>query len=54
MRYTIWGPVIGLALGSLLFTFGAFGISAKLFLGTTGVMIVIGLAVGWLADSRIK
>ena len=54
MRYVIWGPLVGLFIGCLAFTFGMFGYNGSLFIGITAVLIIIGLIAGWFADSRIK
>ena len=54
MRYIIWGPIAGLVIGCFAFLLGMFGYNGSLFIGTTIGLAVIGLIVGWIADSRIK
>jgi uncharacterized membrane protein len=54
MRYVIWGPIIGLSIGCLLFYFGIFEANVNLFINATVVLMIIGLAVGWFADSKNK
>ena len=54
MRYTIWGPVIGLSAGCLAFLLGIFGYNGSLFLSTTILLAAIGLVAGWFADSKNK
>jgi len=54
MRYIVWGPLVGLVIGCLAFLLGMFGFNGNLFIGTTACLVIIGLAIGWYADGRIK
>ena len=54
MRYTIWGPVLGLVIAAVLFLMGVFGLDANKPLITAVILVIIGLAGGWYLDSRAK
>ncbi|HTY13618.1 MAG TPA: hypothetical protein VMD02_05475 [Candidatus Omnitrophota bacterium] len=54
MRYVIWGPVAGLVIAAILFTFGAFGTDINLSLIAAVVLIVAGLIVGWFMDNKLS
>ena len=54
MRYTIWGPVAGLVIASLLFLFGAFGTDVNKPLFVAVILVALGLIVGWYMDSQAQ
>jgi len=54
MRYTIWVPVAGLVVASILFLFGAFGTDANKPMLVAVILVVLGLIVGWYMDSQAQ
>jgi len=52
MRYTIWGPVLGLAIAAVIVNLGSFGINLNAYLATGGILIAVGLGIGLLIDYK--
>lgn len=52
MRYTIWGPVAGLIITSVLFLVNVFGINVNAYLITGGALVIIGLIAGLIMDFK--
>jgi len=52
MRYTIWGPVAGLVITSVLFLINVFGTNVNAYLMTGAALVIIGLVVGLIMDFK--
>jgi len=52
MRYTIWGPIVGLIIASFLFLLGFFGSNFNGFIIAAAVLVAIGLVGGLVADLK--